>query len=149
MTLTYSQYEVGTYQYKLRTGVLLFCYYLTLSFWGVANLGLSLLSRNIAGQSKKSICTTINFFGWAVGNIVGPQVFRSNEHPRYLTAFGTHMGCYAALILLLVFMRLWLMKENRRKEKLIESGAAQEDSHLKHAFDDLTDVENVNFRYAY
>lgn len=149
MTLTYSQFDVDTYQYKLRTGVLLFCYYLTLSFWGVANLGLSLLSRNIAGQSKKSVCTTINFIGWATGNIVGPQVFRANEHPRYLTAFGTHMGCYAALILLLIFMRLWLMRENRRKEKLIESGAAQRDSNLKHAFDDLTDVENVNFRYAY
>ncbi|EGV63899.1 hypothetical protein PSN45_004020 [Yamadazyma tenuis] len=149
MTLTYAEYDPDSYQHKLRTGVLLFCYYLTLSFWGVANLGLSLLSRNIAGQSKKAVCTTMNFVGWAVGNIVGPQVFRANEDPRYLTAFGTHLGCYAALILLLLFLRLWLMRENRRKEKLIESGVATADVHLKHAFDDLTDRENVNFRYAY
>ena len=149
MTLTYKEYDVGTYQYRLRTGVLLFCYYLALSFWGVANLGLSLLSKNIAGQSKKSIITTINFIGWATGNIVGPQVFRDNEAPRYFTAFGTHLGCYAALSVLLIFMRLWYMKENRRKDKMIADGRAKADVGLKHAFEDLTDVENVNFRYAY
>ncbi|AOA61286.1 Allantoate permease [Komagataella phaffii CBS 7435] len=149
MTVTIDGYDTDSYDYKLRRGVLLFCYYLTLSFWGVANLGLSLLSRNIAGQSKKSFCTAFNFVGWAVGNCVGPQVFRAQDAPRYLTAFGTHMGCYAALITLLVFMRLWLMRENYRKEKMIERGEALRDEHLKHAFEDLTDRENVNFRYAY
>lgn len=149
MTVTFTEYEVGTYQYRLRTGVLLFCYYLTLSFWGVANLGLSLLSRNIAGQSKKSVCTAVNFTGWATGCLIGPQVFRDNEHPRYLTAFGVHLGCYGTLIILLLCMRLWLMNENRRKDKLIAEGKEKSDEALKHAFDDLTDVENVNFRYAY
>lgn len=149
MTLTYTGMDTDSYEYNLRRGVLLFCYYLTLSFWGVANLGLSLLSRNIAGQSKKSFCTAINFVGWAVGNCVGPQVFRDQDSPRYLTAFATHMGCYAALIILLLFMRLWLMKENRRKDQLIERGEAVADKELKHAFEDLTDMENVNFRYAY
>lgn len=148
MTLTYSE-DDSTYQYNLRRGVLLFCYYLTLSFWGVANLGLSLLSRNIAGQSKKSFCTASNFIGWAVGNCVGPQVFLANDAPRYMTAFGVHMGCYATLIMLLIFMRLWLMKENRRKDRLLESGQIKPDVDLKHAFEDLTDMENINFRYAY
>lgn len=149
MTLTYDGLDKLSHEYKVRRGVLLFCYYLTLSFWGVANLGLSLLSRNVAGQSKKSFVTASNFVGWAVGNCVGPQVFLKQEHPRYLTAFGTHMGCYGALILLLVFMRLWLMKENARKDKLIAEGKKQADMDLKHAFEDLTDRENVNFRYMY
>lgn len=149
MTVTYDNLDRDSYDYKLRRGALLFCYYLTLSFWGVANLGLSLLSRNIAGQSKKSICTLVNFIGWAVGNCVGPQVFRATDQPRYLTAFGTHMGCYALLILLLLFMRLWLMRENKRKEHLIREGIVQLDEGLVHAFDDLTDRQNVNFRYAY
>lgn len=149
MTLTYTEYEVGSYQYKVRTGVLLFCYYLSLSFWGTSTLGLGLLSRNIAGQSKKSIVTTANFIGWAVGNICGPQVFLSYEEPRYLTAFGTHMGCYAALIIMLICLRFWLMKENRRKDKLIAEGKAKADDDLKHAFEDMTDIENFNFRYVY
>lgn len=149
MTLTYKQYAPGTHQYKLRTGVLLFCYYLTLSFWGVANLGLSLLSRNVAGQSKKSVVTTLNFVGWATGNIVGPQVFLAKEAPRYLTAFGVHMGCYAALICLLIFMRLWYMRQNHKKDQMVRDGLVKTDDHLKHAFDDLTDIENVNFRYVY
>ena len=41
------------------------------------------------------------------------------------------------------------MNENRRKDKLIAEGKEKSDEALKHAFDDLTDVENVNFRYAY
>lgn len=149
MTVTFEEFDPQSYDYKLRRGVLLFCYYLTLSFWGVANLGLSLLSRNVAGQSKKSFVTASNFVGWAVGNCVGPQVFISTDAPRYLTAFGTHLGCYGALIALLIFMRLWLMRENRRKDKLIASGMSHEDKELKHAFEDLTDQENVNFRYMY
>ena len=149
MTLTYKEYDTDSYQYRLRTGVLLFCYYLALSFWGVSNLGLSLMSKNIAGQSKKSIITTSNFIGWAVGNICGPQVFRDKEAPRYFTAFGTHLGCYAALAILLVFMRFWYVKVNRSKDKLIAEGKAEADVDLKHAFEDLTDIENVNFRYAY
>lgn len=149
MTLTYTGLDPQSYEYKLRRGVLLFCYYLTLSFWGVANLGLSLLTKNVGGQSKKSFVTATNFVGWATGNCVGPQVFLAKDAPRYLTAFGTHMGCYAALILLLVFMRLWLMKENKRKDKLIAEGKSLADSELKHAFEDLTDRENVNFRYMY
>lgn len=149
MTVTFQDYPIGSYQRRMRSGVLLFCYYLTLSFWGVANLGLSLLTRNIAGQSKKSTVTTINFVAWATGNIVGPFVFKTQEAPRYTTAFGTHMGCYGALILNLLFLRFWYMKENHRKDKLIETGAAEADVDLKHAFDDLTDRENVNFRYVY
>lgn len=149
MTLTYSEYPKDSYQYKMRTGVLLFCYYLALSFWGVANLGLSMLSRNVAGQSKKSIVTTSNFVGWAVGNIIGPQVFLTRQAPRYLTAFSVHLGCYGLLILLLIFMRFWLMKENRRKDRLIATGEAHADVNLKHAFEDMTDVQNVNFRYVY
>ncbi|KAK6458514.1 major facilitator superfamily domain-containing protein [Scheffersomyces xylosifermentans] len=135
MTVEFSGLDATSETYKIRRGV--------------ANIGLSLLSRNIAGQSKKSFCTAFNFVGWAAGNCIGPQVFLARDSPRYLTAFGTHMGCYAALICILIFMRVWLMKENHRKSKMIESGLAKTDEELKHAFDDLTDVENVNFRYNY
>jgi hypothetical protein len=50
---------------------LLISYYITLSFWACATLGLSLVSRNIAGATKKSVCVAFNFVGWAAGNAVG------------------------------------------------------------------------------
>lgn len=50
---------------------LLISYYITFSFWSAQTLALSLISRNIAGQTKKSVAITINFIIWATGNAVG------------------------------------------------------------------------------
>lgn len=50
---------------------LVICYYITLSFWSAQTLALSLLSRNVAGQTKKSVAVTMNFVIWATGNAIG------------------------------------------------------------------------------
>lgn len=50
---------------------LLFSYYIVLSFWAAQGLGMSLLSRNVAGQTKKSVAVTMNFVAWAAGNAIG------------------------------------------------------------------------------
>jgi hypothetical protein len=50
---------------------LLISYYITLSFWSAQTLSLSLISRNIAGQTKKSTVVATNFVSWAVGNAIG------------------------------------------------------------------------------
>jgi hypothetical protein len=52
---------------------LLFSYYIILSFWAAQGLGMSLLSRNVAGQTKKSVAVTMNFVAWAVGNAIGEK----------------------------------------------------------------------------
>lgn len=54
---------------------LLFSYYIVLSFWAAQGLGMSLLSRNVAGQTKKSVAVTMNFVAWAAGNAIGKFVF--------------------------------------------------------------------------
>ena len=50
---------------------LLICYYITLSFWSAQTLNLSLVSRNIAGQTKKTVVVASNFIIWAAGNAIG------------------------------------------------------------------------------
>lgn len=54
---------------------LLFSYYIVLSFWAAQGLGMSLLSRNVAGQTKKSVAVTMNFVAWAAGNAIGKCFF--------------------------------------------------------------------------
>lgn len=54
---------------------LLFSYYIVLSFWAAQGLGMSLLSRNVAGQTKKSVAVTMNFVAWAAGNAIGMVFF--------------------------------------------------------------------------
>lgn len=62
---------------------LLFSYYIVLSFWAAQGLGMSLLSRNVAGQTKKSVAVTMNFVAWAAGNAIGKFfLFFSSSTPR-------------------------------------------------------------------
>ncbi|KAF4625772.1 hypothetical protein G7Y89_g12391 [Cudoniella acicularis] len=135
---------------------LLFSYYLVLSFWAAQTMAMSMISRNIAGQTKKTVVVAANFIAWATGNSIGPQVFLAWDSPRYFIAFATHMGCYTLLIFVIIFLRFYLSAQNKKKDRLqAELAAAAEgtpgvvDEAMVHAFDDLTDKENLNFRYVY
>ncbi|KAJ5397544.1 hypothetical protein N7509_005657 [Penicillium cosmopolitanum] len=128
---------------------LLIAYWCTLSFWGTTVLLMSLLSRNVAGQTKKSVSTASLFLAWAVGNMIGPQVFQSKDAPRYFTCFSVHMGCYACIVILLGVLRWHLIRENNKRDLLQEEDWRASEANLDNAFDDLTDRENLSFRYKY
>ncbi|BAE56724.1 permease of the major facilitator superfamily [Aspergillus flavus] len=130
---------------------LLISYYITLSFWSAQGLCLSMVSRNIAGATKKSTVVAATFVSWAVGNAIGPQVFLSNDAPRYFIAFGVHLGCYTAMCLAVIFLRFYLMAQNKKKDRMLQEAGvnpAMADN-LDHAFEDRTDRENLHFRYIY
>jgi hypothetical protein len=127
---------------------LLISYYIVLSFWAAQTLAMSLLSRNVAGQTKKTVVVAMNFIAWSVGNAVGPQVFLNHDAPRYFIAFSTHMGCYVLLVLVIGYLRWDLVRRNKKKDE-IQRATGAVDEGLVHAFDDLTDRENKNFRYVY
>lgn len=125
---------------------LLFSYYIVLSFWAAQTLGMSMLSRNVAGQTKKSVVVALNFIAWATGNAIGPQVFLSWNAPRYFIAFATHMGCYVLLVFVVVFLRWHLKRQNEKRDAI---ATVSGDEGFAHAFEDLTDRENLTFRYIY
>jgi hypothetical protein len=63
-------------------------------------------------------------------------------------------------VVVLLFLRWHLRRENKKKDLVAEAGAGMEqlssgdkgvvkDERLVHAFDDLTDRENGNFRYIF
>ncbi|KAH8819825.1 MFS transporter [Xylogone sp. PMI_703] len=128
---------------------LLISYYITLSFWSAQTLGLAMISRNIAGQTKKATVVATNFIIWSAGNAIGPQVFLARDAPRYFTAFAVHIGCYTLLVIVLIFLRWYLVRQNNKKDELAAAGIqeAMDDQYI-HAFEDLTDKENPNFRYV-
>ncbi|TKX18143.1 MFS transporter-like protein 126 [Elsinoe australis] len=121
---------------------LLLSYYIVLSFWAAQNLTMSLVSRNVAGQSKRSIAVSMNFIWWATGNAIGPQVFLDWDKPRYFIAFATHMGCYVLLVAVIVFLRWYLKRQNTIRDRE-QKGSATEGT--IHGFDDLTDKQNPSF----
>jgi hypothetical protein len=53
---------------------LLISYYIALSFWAAQTLAMSMITRNVAGQTKKSVAIAFNFVCWAGGNAAGKCV---------------------------------------------------------------------------
>ncbi|KAJ5550285.1 hypothetical protein N7535_001773 [Penicillium sp. DV-2018c] len=129
---------------------LLISYYITMSFWSAQTLTLSMVSRNIAGQTKKATVVAATFVSWAAGNAIGPQVFLDTDAPRYHIAWSVHLACYVCMILAVIYLRFHLKRENAKKDKILaEAGLTAADPSLVHAFEDQTDRENLNFRYVY
>jgi hypothetical protein len=58
---------------------LLISYYITMSFWSAQTLTLSMVSRNIAGQTKKATVVAATFISWAAGNAIGKLLFLSKD----------------------------------------------------------------------
>ncbi|KAH8900297.1 MFS general substrate transporter [Thozetella sp. PMI_491] len=131
-----------------RVGLLL-AYYIIFSFWACSGLALPLVTRNVAGQTKKATVVGTNFVCWALGNAVGPQTFRSEDAPRYVIAFSTIMGCWVALIITVILLREYYKAQNRARDRLLASGQIPINVSLMSGFEDITDKENPHFRYMY
>lgn len=59
------------------------CYFQGLGF----SMSLTIVSSNIAGYTKKQLTGAALFTGYCVGNIIGPQTFKSSEAPGYKSAY--------------------------------------------------------------
>lgn len=129
---------------------LLIAFYGTFWFNGVAVLLLSLITRNIAGQTKKNVVLTMSLIAWAAGNMIGPQVFQTKDAPRYRVGFTVHLAFYIAQILVFFALRVILMRRNAKKDADAKAqGRADGEVNLDNAFDDMTDKQNPEFRYQY
>lgn len=166
-------------------GGLLVAFYFMQCFQAVSPSMYAMLSRNIAGQTKKSItyalfcewtsspthqtshrstapCSTFpsslfdfpsscaNFLsvvGWAGGNAIGPQFFVAKWAPRYLNSLYIHLGIYACFIIDVLAIRFLLSSRNKRRDRELEQ-AGGVNVHA-HAFEDMTDLQNKEFRYSY
>ncbi|KAH8807803.1 major facilitator superfamily domain-containing protein [Xylogone sp. PMI_703] len=135
---------------------LLIAFYCTQFYLAEGNLIFSLISRNVAGQTKKSTTLAMTFVAWAAGNMTAPQIFQNSDAPRYKKGFTAHFCLYVLFNIFLAILRIILVRRNKAKRlaaaaALSSPDAAQHvDEKITHAlaFDDLTDKENPDFRYV-
>ena len=107
---------------------------------------LSLIASNVAGYTKKTTIAALYLIGYCVGNIIGPQTFRPNEAPRYVSGEITIIVCWGVCLCDLAFMYFWYKRCNRLKarDRMTEGYVKLEGQE----FLDLTDKENPEFIYS-
>ncbi|KAJ6581186.1 MFS general substrate transporter [Mycena capillaripes] len=124
-----------------------------IGFWitGASNatfvVGLSLVSGNVGGQTKKAIASAAVFLGVAAGNIVGPFLFKDSEAPKYLTGV---VGCMVSRILeifVILALRIVFSRANAKRDRDVAEGRVQYDERVT-ALQDVSDWKNPAFRYV-
>jgi hypothetical protein len=128
------------------------CYLLTGPYNAAFVLILSLQIANTAGHTKKVVTNAVLFLGYCTGNIAGPFFYKSNQSPGYI--LGIWSMIVSHLLEVVVILTFWFLmaRENKRRDRLQSQGGdvgAVERDVTGTAFQDLTDRENLNFRYIY
>ncbi|KAK1476280.1 allantoate permease [Colletotrichum tamarilloi] len=120
--------------------------YSLIGFFGpVVSLTVTLGASNVAGETKKSFMASAVFVAYCVGNIVGPQLVKSETKPQHYPQLWTGLIiCYCITILSSLGLYVILYRENRRRDAL----GLDESERDRLAFKDLTDKENEHFRYV-
>ncbi|KAM0748114.1 MFS general substrate transporter [Meredithblackwellia eburnea MCA 4105] len=129
-------------------------------------ISLAWLQATTAGHTKRTTAQAMNLVGYCIGNIIGPQVWQAKYAPRNFVPWAVVIVSYSLCPVILLLIRFILNRENKRREALAfaakADGIDQEEEvvDVKHAdgtttvekvdkaFLDLTDKENLDYRYC-
>ncbi|CAA22656.1 MFS domain-containing protein [Schizosaccharomyces pombe] len=121
-------------------------YYLLMVSPGAMIVMFAIISSNASGYTKKVTVGVIYLIGYCVGNLIGPQTFKAADAPEYMPAKNTMVGCYAATLVTFPALYYVNWRENKRRDQLAAEGKIEHRPNAE--FEDLTDFENLDFRYT-
>ncbi|KAJ7600577.1 MFS general substrate transporter [Mycena floridula] len=130
-----------------RKAVRLIGYWMTGASNSTFVLGLSLVSGNVGGQTKKAIASAAIFLGVATGNIVGPFLFKDSEaNTGYKTGIIGCMVSRALEIVVILIFRFIFVRANKKRDKALAEGRVEYDEATS-SLADISDWKNPAFRY--
>ncbi|CAK1363431.1 unnamed protein product [Cercospora beticola] len=127
------------------------CYYLTGPYNAAFCMILSLTTANTAGHTKKVVTNAVLFLGYCTGNIVGPFFYLESQQPGYELGIWSMIVSHLIEFVVILVLRMLLSRENKRRDMIqsMQEGGLEGRDLDGTAFADLTDRENLNFRYIY
>jgi len=139
-----------------KKGGLLFGVYLIGTFGSALSTIYAYNASNTSGHTKKSTVNSLTLVSFAVGNIIGTQIFQPSDAPEYIPGKIAIMVLLTAQLILSVLIRWINLRLNvKKRAKLAEikqqngwSDADVQREREKHAFSDLTDKQNMYFIYT-
>jgi hypothetical protein len=157
-------------------GPLLVAFYLISVYPGITPLVYSWSAANTAGETKKKVTTGTLIVFQCAGNVVGPDLYTTDEAPRYARGLRSNLALFIVLIVLYAIQFVYLVTLNRKHAKTHESmgksanrfdesmqkvekretemkedeaGVVHEDESGDKSFNDRTDWQNDDFVYVY
>ncbi|KAG4437112.1 hypothetical protein IFR05_007410 [Cadophora sp. M221] len=132
-------------------------YYLTGPYNAAFVMILSLQTANTAGHTKKVVTNAVLFLGYCTGNIAGPFFYKGSQSPRYQLGIWSMIVSHLLEVVVILVLRLLLSRENKKRDRMqgvgegesVEARAERAREADRTAFSDMTDRENLNFRYIY
>ncbi|KAF1963389.1 MFS general substrate transporter [Byssothecium circinans] len=123
------------------------CYFQGLGF----SMSLTIVSSNVAGYTKKQLTGAALFTGYCVGNIIGPQTFKSSEKPGYKSAYIAMLIGYCVKLCAVLVLYAYMWSVNKKRNRESASGIHLTDEEEKAAVEagmhDVTEIDNKGFRY--
>ncbi|SPB47312.1 unnamed protein product [Aspergillus niger] len=119
--------------------------YLTNCVGAALPLLYSTVGANVAGHTKKVTMNAIALMSFCLGNILGPLSFRTEDEPEYMPAKVAIVATVSVAIAFTVALKCYYIWENRRRDRKCAGLQHEENSE----FLDLTDKENLEFRYKH
>jgi ACS family allantoate permease-like MFS transporter len=122
------------------------CYFITVPYTIALFLAWTLIPSNTAGRTKRTLTSSFTFVGYCVGNMVGSQIFRTKDAPRYTSGTIGCAVCFGLEILLICSWRIVLIRRNRRKDAKIQNDGLSVQERVRRGKElgelDYTDFEN-------
>ena len=119
--------------------------YMSYFYLGPYVVSLGINTANTAGHTKKVTVNALIFIAYCASNIIAPQFFKASQAPLYPLGMGAILGSYVLAMISMALYAAYCWNENRKRSAAIARGEGQADT----AFQDLTDKQNIHFRYVW
>ncbi|KAI7884168.1 MFS general substrate transporter [Lichtheimia hyalospora FSU 10163] len=103
----------------------------------------SSISNNVSGYSKKITYFTFLIWSFGLGSFCGPLMLVEGQTPQYLAGLVSYVTFQLISALLFLYIRTSMKRVNDAREQM----KLPPQPEYQGAIDDITDVENVHFRY--
>ncbi|KZT28235.1 MFS general substrate transporter [Neolentinus lepideus HHB14362 ss-1] len=128
------------------------CYFMTTPFVVSLFLAWTLIPSNTAGRTKRTLTSSFTFVGYCVGNMVGSQIFRAKDAPKYTNGTIACAVCFGLEFLLLCSWRTIYILRNRCRDRVMANDGLTAEQRVRLGKElgekDATDFENPYFRYT-
>jgi len=143
---------------------LLFSYWV--SIWGIVPfvIFLSWVGMSTSGHTKRITVNAVVLIAYSVGNAAGPFIWQARYKPRNKVPFAIISACSIASAFTLFVTRQYLAYQNKKRDDEAAAGAIADkygevyitvmedgkavEKRVDRAFQDLTDLQNRDFRYV-